>query len=77
MACRVVGRCLHTSTARSCAVTGWRLDESSGHGRADERFSVILADWISVHSDQIAGPDCERSLIMQSTCCPMRSSCSW
>lgn len=47
------------------SIFGGRLDESSGHGRANKRFRVVLVDWMAAHADQIAGLDRERPLIMQ------------
>jgi len=47
------------------SVLGAQLDESSGHGRANKRFRVVLVDWMAVHADQIIGLDPKRPLIMQ------------
>lgn len=47
------------------SVLGGQLDESSGHGRANKRFRVMLVDWMNAHADQIAGLDRNRPLIMQ------------
>ncbi|MEO8805260.1 MAG: hypothetical protein ABI433_04210 [Burkholderiaceae bacterium] len=47
------------------SVLGAQLDESSGHGRANKRFRVVLVDWMTAHADQITGLDRTRPLIMQ------------
>lgn len=47
------------------SVLGGQLDESSGHGRANKRFRVLLVDWMTAHADQIIGLDQKRPLIMQ------------
>jgi hypothetical protein len=47
------------------SILGGQLDESSGHGRANKRFRVVLVDWMTAHADQIVGLDRQRPLIMQ------------
>ena len=47
------------------SLIGGQLDESSGHGKANKRFRVLLVDWMAAHTAEIPGLDPKRPLIMQ------------
>lgn len=47
------------------SVLGGQLDESSGDGRTNKRFRIVLVDWMTAHADQIIGLDQKRPLLMQ------------
>jgi hypothetical protein len=47
------------------SIFGGQLDESTGHGRANRRFRVLLVDWMKAHAGEIEGLRRERPLITQ------------
>lgn len=47
------------------SIIGGRLDERSGHGRANKRFRRLLVDWMQAHRHEIAGLDDRVPLILQ------------
>lgn len=47
------------------SIIGGRLDDSSGHGRANKRFRRLLVDWMQAHRREIAGLDDRVPLILQ------------
>lgn len=47
------------------SIIGGRLDESTGHGRANRRFRRPLVDWMTAHRAEIAGLDARIPMIVQ------------
>ncbi|RZI98663.1 MAG: hypothetical protein EON90_12545 [Brevundimonas sp.] len=47
------------------SIIGARLDETTGHGRANRRFRERLVGWMEAHRAEIAGLDAGTPLIMQ------------
>lgn len=47
------------------SILGPRLDEGSGHGRANRWLRTLLVDWMDTHPDQVTGLDRSRPLAVQ------------
>ena len=47
------------------SILGGKLDETSGHGKANRRFRVLVVDWMAQHAADIAGLDDHTPLMMQ------------